>query len=537
MNSVKDVFLESSIGYCFQLIKYGELKTCCSLYRCYVRDFSTLTAPLNEIVKKDIGFKWEESQERAFQGLKERLTNALILALPNFSKTFELECDASNVGVGVILFQEGHPIAYFSEKLKNAQIKFSTYDKELYAFVTALQNNSPMSSNINREKANIVVDALSRRHALLFMLETKLLGFEHLKELYLKDEFFKEIYELCTLAANEGSYIYEEFLFKDKRLCDQKIVGQEAHEGGLIGYFREYKTYRTLSEHFFWPYMKCNIHHIYDRCLMCKSTKSIVKPHSLPRSQTGKDSIFVVVNRFSKLAHFIPCHKSDDVCYVANLFFMEVVRLHGLPRTIVSDRNSNFLNHFWKTLCSKLGTKLLFSTTCHPQTDVYGFNPLTPLDLLPLPNIHSMLNYDSVSKMRYVKELHAKVRSHVERKVEENKKNFKEGDLVWVHLRNKRFSNLRKSKLLLRGNGPFKFLKKINDNAFLVDMPHTYGGSPTFISLTFLHLQFDADLDSIQKDIEEEQETRDNQIPKVPKTRGRLRKLQKEDKLVMGKKQ
>jgi len=89
----------------------------------------------------------------------------------------------------------------------------------------------------------------------------------------------------------------------------------------------------------------------------------------LPRSKRGRDSIFVVVDKFSKMTHFIPCHKTDDATNIADLFFGEIVQLYEVPKSIVSYKNVKFLSYFWKVLWGKLGIKLLFSTICHPQTN------------------------------------------------------------------------------------------------------------------------------------------------------------------------
>jgi hypothetical protein len=165
----------------------------------------------------------------------------------------------------------------------------------------------------------------------------------------------------------------------------------------------------------------------------------------LPRTKKGKNSVFVFVDRF--------------------LFFREVVRLHEAPKTIVSHRNVKFMSYFWKTLCVKLGTKLLFSTNCHPQTDgqmevvnrtlsillrtiiqknlkeweiflphvefaynravhsttqicpfddVYSFKPITSFDLLSLP-LQERGNMEASKRAEYVKKIHLNTKQEIEK--------------------------------------------------------------------------------------------------------------------------
>jgi hypothetical protein len=109
-----------------------------SFYRRFIKNFSAIMDPLNKCTKAG-SFTWTPAAQRAFEAIKSKLTETPVLRLSNFLQPFEVTCDASHVGVGGVLSQQRHPIAYFSDKLNETRRRYLAYDLELYAIIQSLK--------------------------------------------------------------------------------------------------------------------------------------------------------------------------------------------------------------------------------------------------------------------------------------------------------------------------------------------------------------------------------------------------------------
>ena len=171
----------------------------------------------------------------------------------------------------------------------------------------------------------------------------------------------------------------------------QKIL-EEAHKSKFFIHPGATKMYRDLRLSYWWPCMKREIAWFVERCLTCRKVKAEhQRPHGkvhmlpipmwkwkeiamefitkLPRMARGVDTIWVIVYKLTKSAHFIPISESISAKKLAEIYLWEVVARHGVPVLVVSDRDIWFTSRFWPKFHEELGTQLHFSTTSHPQTD------------------------------------------------------------------------------------------------------------------------------------------------------------------------
>ena len=256
-------------------------------------------------------------------------------------------------------------------------------------------------------RSNVVADYLSRLNTVFTsILDKKLL--DSIASGYSKDAFFAKILNEVGSSSNASSHSRSRFFLdnnllflKDKdvhRLCipnskelRSKLL-HDSHDSVVAGHQGVNRSFELLHRLYFWPKMFYDVKDYVLSCDSCQRNKPLMqKPAGLlqpldiptrnwesismdfivklPVTKKGHDSIMVVVDRLSKMTHFIPTRTDVTASQVASLFVDNIFRLHGLPKVIVSDRDSKFTGNFWKALHSLLGIKLSMSSSLHPQSD------------------------------------------------------------------------------------------------------------------------------------------------------------------------
>ncbi|GJW69482.1 reverse transcriptase domain-containing protein [Tanacetum coccineum] len=381
-------------------------------YQRFIEGFSKIAKPLTKLTQKNKNYIWGEEQESAFQLLKQKLCEAPILALPEGNDDFVVYCDASLQGLGAVLMQREKVIAYASRQLKPHEENYTTHDLELGAVVFALKiwrhylygtkcivfTDHKSLQHILRQKelnmrqrrwlelladydceicyhpgkANVVADALSRKkqikplrvRALILTVHPKLpsqileaqnkaLKEENVKNENLRgmDKSFK-IHPDGTRCIKNRSWLP---LFGGLR----DLIMHESHKS-------KYSIHPELKQN-----VKSHLAYWYNHKFLCEKWERITMDFvtKLPKTSIGHDTIWVIVDRLTKSAHFIPTRATDSMETLTRLYIKEIVSRHGMPISIISDRDSHFTSRFWQSLQNALGTQLDMSTTYHPETD------------------------------------------------------------------------------------------------------------------------------------------------------------------------
>ncbi|GJT01081.1 putative reverse transcriptase domain-containing protein [Tanacetum coccineum] len=365
-----------------------------------------------------------DKEEAAFQLLKQKLCSAPILALSEGSEDFVIYCDASHKGLGAVLMQREKVIAYASCQLKIHEKNYTTHDLELESVVFALKiwrhylyetkctvftdhkslQHIVAQKELNMRqrrwlellsdydceiryhpgKANVVADALSPQ------IEAK--KSENFKKEDVGGMIGKDIPKEKsepradgTLCLNDKSWLP---CYGDLRT----VIMHESHKSKYSIHPDSDKMYQDMRKLYWWPNMKADIATYVCKCLTCVKVKAehqrpsglLVQPEipqskwdnitmdfvtKLPKSSQGYDAIWVIVDQLTKSALFLPMRETNTMEKLVRMYLKKVVTRHGIPISIISDRDGRFTSNFWRSLQKALGTTLAMSTAYHPETD------------------------------------------------------------------------------------------------------------------------------------------------------------------------
>jgi RNase H-like domain found in reverse transcriptase/Reverse transcriptase (RNA-dependent DNA polymerase)/Integrase zinc binding domain/Chromo (CHRromatin Organisation MOdifier) domain len=441
-----------------------------NFYRSFIKGFGKIAKPLHELTGEGTTFEWRQEQQNAFDELKDIIGKEPVLRMPDFSRKFYVETDASDFAVGAELYQifdDGrHPVGFVSKKISGPALNYPIHDKELMAIIEAFNEWRPYLSG-TEEPVDVFTDHRNLKYFVTKELSPRQIrwaeflapfnfrihyvkGKENARadalsrrpdhkgnEKYDAAPMFKErngtlehgiqIWEDCVRTYHAE---WEEYEFQAKRrdvdedeIQDLELrVGPEddapvwydnkayvsmnkrhgcvtkLHEDRLGGHPGIKKTLERVQQHYAFPRMKKVVEEVVKECETCIKSKAarhkpygLLEPLPTPERAWGSismdfitklpsstvpdgtdvkyDSIWVVVDRLTKWAYFIPFRETTTAEQLAYHFERNIVSQHGLPDDITTDRDKLFTSKFWQALMKRLDIKSKLSTAFHPQTD------------------------------------------------------------------------------------------------------------------------------------------------------------------------
>ncbi|GJP58103.1 hypothetical protein CLOP_g20463 [Closterium sp. NIES-67] len=372
-----------------------------------------------EGVTADTPYTWEPKHQEAVEQLKQALTSAPVLILPDPERDYVIEADASDQEVGAVLMQDQgnglQPIAYLSKKLHGAELNYPIHDKEALAIIIAFKT---WRCYLEGRKTTIYTDhcnlkylktqpSLSRRQfRWIDFLETHFHydivykpGHKNKADALSRPTHVAAIQvegmnPLVKGLFTHGYTIDPEIPLTEKRhllLWDndiayrkgstkiwvpnypplRQLLLEEYHDVLYAGHFGSNKTLTGIAKHYYWPHMADDVQKFVTSCTTCQRMKSrkqkkagLLQPLPVPEQPWQVVSLDFITG--------LPTTTSGhDAILVetAQRFVRYIISQHGIPTTLISDRDPKFTSKFWKELMSLLGTKLAMSSAYHPQTD------------------------------------------------------------------------------------------------------------------------------------------------------------------------
>ncbi|GKD02057.1 putative reverse transcriptase domain-containing protein [Tanacetum coccineum] len=505
--------------------------------RRFIEDFSKIAKLLTVLTQKSKTYDWDEEQKNAFQTLKDKLCNALVLAFPDGIKDFMVYCDASGLGLGCVLMQRSKLIAYASRQLKIHDKNYTTHDLELGAVVFALKiwrhylygtksviytNHKSLQHIFSQKelnmrqrhwieifsdydceiryhpsKANVVADVLSRKErvkpkrvrAINITLQSSIKDRILAAQNEASDEsagLQKGIDEMIKLR-NDGALYYLDRIWVPLKGDVRALIMDEAHKSKYSVHPRADKMYYDLRDCYWWSGMKKDIAVYVSRCLTCLKVKAehqrpfglLQQPEipkwkweriamdfvtKLPRTSSGHDTIWVIVDRLTKSAHFLPMREDYKMYRLARLYINEIVARHGVLISVISDHDSRFTSRFWQSMGSwdvhlplvkfSYNNSYHSSVRCAPFEALYGRKCRSPLIWTEVGEgqlIGPELVQDTTEKISQIKDRLKATRDRV------------------VCFR-------KKGKLAIRFVGPFKITERIGLVAYRLRLPKELNG-------------------------------------------------------------